>query len=281
MSPTAARTEWSHYYHYPDLQDLEVLHAGFSRHRFSRHMHEYFVIGYVESGVQTYLCRGSRHHTSPGQIFIVNPGDLHTGESASPEGYVYRTVYPRTALMRNVVAELSGREREPFFRQAVVHDETLARLLLRFHRAVRDDPTRLAIESLLSKALARMILLHADLRVSLSRMGNERRATRRVREFIEAHFATDITLAQLSDVTGLSTFYLARVFEKDMGIAPHAYLDAVRIRNAREMLERGVPLAEVSVAVGYSDQSHFTHRFKRASGITPGQYVRERKILQD
>jgi AraC-like DNA-binding protein len=281
MSEAATRTEWSHYYHYPDLQDLEVLHAGFSKHRFSRHMHEYFVIGYVESGVQTYLCRGSRHHTSPGRIFIVNPGDLHTGEAASPEGYVYRTVYPRRAFMRNVVAELGGRECEPYFRQAVIHDETLSRLLLRFHRAVRDDPTRLAIESLLSTALARMILLHADLRVSLEPVGNERRATRRVREFIEAHFATDITLAQLAEATGLSSFYVARVFEKDMGIPPHAYLDAVRLRNARQLLDRGRSLAEVSVAVGYSDQSHFTHRFKRASGITPGQYVRERKILQD
>jgi AraC family transcriptional regulator len=40
-------------------------------------------------------------------------------------------------------------------------------------------------------------------------------------------------------------------------------------------------LAETAVAVGYSDQSHFTRRFKRFLGITPGQYRRESKIRQD
>jgi AraC-like DNA-binding protein len=40
------------------------------------------------------------------------------------------------------------------------------------------------------------------------------------------------------------------------------------------MLDRGETLSTVAQSVGYADQSHFTHRFKRHVGVTPGQYVR-------
>jgi AraC-like DNA-binding protein len=74
---------------------------------------------------------------------------------------------------------------------------------------------------------------------------------------------------------------LARSFERAIGLPPHAYLEGVRIRRARQLLDRGAPLVEVALTVGYPDQPHFTRRFKRFVGITPGQYVRERRIAQD
>src|SRR5262249_38141907 len=78
-----------------------------------------------------------------------------------------------------------------------------------------------------------------------------------------------------------SPFHFARAFEKEIGLPPHAYLEAVRLRKARELLDRGEPIVEAGLRLGYSDQSHFTNRFKRALGITPGQYIRQRRILQD
>src|SRR4030095_3317208 len=107
--------EWSQYYRQPSLHDLEVLHARFIEHRFARHSHEYYVIGIVEAGVQAYSYRGARYVTPAGAIFLVNPGDPHTGEAATREGYVYRTVYPRLALMQQVAAEVTPRTVLPFF----------------------------------------------------------------------------------------------------------------------------------------------------------------------
>jgi AraC-like ligand binding domain len=115
--------EWSRYYHHAALHDLEVLHARFVRHSFARHMHDYYVIGYVESGVQAYSYQGTRHVTPAGQVFLVNPGEPHTGEAATATGYVYRTVYPRSALMRQVAEEVTGRVTLPFFRAAVIRDD--------------------------------------------------------------------------------------------------------------------------------------------------------------
>lgn len=275
------RKEWTRYFRDPQLHDLEVLHARFVSHRFSRHSHDYFVIGYVETGVQAYTYQGARHVTPAGQIFFVNPSEIHTGEAATPEGYIYRTVYPRAELMEQVSADVTGRAVIPFFKEAVIQDKPLSDLLLRFHKALAHGESRLKIESLLFESLAGLITRHTDPRLPSRSLGRERTAVARGREYIEAHFARNISLSQLSEVVGLSPFHFAHVFEKEVGLPPHAYLDAVRIRRARELLDAGGPIIEVSLQLGYSDQSHFTNRFKRALGITPGQYIRRRKSLPD
>lgn len=79
----------------------------------------------------------------------------------------------------------------------------------------------------------------------------------------------------------LAPYYIARVFRAEVGLPPHAYLESVRIRQAQRLVARGMPLAQVAGATGFADQSHFTHRFKRLIGVTPGQYARQRKIIQD
>src|SRR4029453_7090141 len=103
--------EWSQYYRQAALHDLEVLHARFIEHRFARHSHEYYVIGVVEAGVQASPYRGMRPLPPAGHVFLVNPGEPHTGEAATPGGYIYRTVYPRLALVVDVTAETTVRAR--------------------------------------------------------------------------------------------------------------------------------------------------------------------------
>jgi AraC-like DNA-binding protein len=269
--------EWSRYYRRPALHDLDVLHARFIEHRFARHSHEYYVIGIVEAGVQAYSYRGARYVTPAGQIFLVNPGEPHTGEAATREGYVYRTVYPRLALMQQVAAEVTPRTVLPFFAPAVIRDEKLARRLARFHRAVAEGASSLSVESHLIAALAHLIRRYADVRPSRSSGLSERAAIRKAREYIDARYDADVSLADLAALVDLSPFYFARAFQKDVGLPPHAYLETVRITRARDLLLRGVPITDVSVTVGYGDQSHLTHRFKRLLGMTPGQVARNAK----
>jgi hypothetical protein len=218
--------EWTRYFREPDLHDLEVLHARFVNHRFSRHSHDYFVIGYVETGVQAYTYRGARHLTPAGQIFFVNPSEVHTGEAATPEGYIYRTVYPRTELMEQVSVDVTGRTAIPFFKEAVIQDKLLSNLLRGFHEALAHEESRLEIESLLFASLARVVICHSDPQMPPRFVGSERKATTQGRDYIEAHCDRNISLSQLSGVVGLSPFHFARAFEKEIGLPPHAYLGA-------------------------------------------------------
>jgi len=70
----------------------------------------------------------------------------------------------------------------------------------------------------------------------------------------------------------MTPFRLLRAFRQTVGLTPHGYQLQARIRKAHGLLRRGHPIADVSFAVGFSDQAHLTRAFKSIMGGTPGQF---------
>ncbi|MGB0019481.1 MAG: AraC family ligand binding domain-containing protein [Candidatus Sulfotelmatobacter sp.] len=274
-------TEWSRYYHDHELHGLDVLHARFIEHRYARHAHNYFVVALVETGAASYWYRGAQRAASAGQVFVINPDEPHTGDPATPSGYVYRVLYPRAEHVATVAADIGTTKNAIFFKESVLHDPRLAILLTDFHKHFALRASAAECESLLLAALERLIICHSDPRIMPRPVGRERPPVRTACEYIQAHFADDVSLSKLAALVSLSPYYFARAFERETGLPPHAYLETVRIRKAREFLDRGHTVVSAALSVGYADQSHLTHRFKRFLGITPGQYVRESKFQQD
>ena len=279
INTQVGRAEWSHYYRLPARSSIEALHARFVTHRYVKHVHDYLVVGLIESGAQAYWYRGTRHITPEGHVFLVNPGEPHTGESATPGGYLYRTLnVPKNFLLQ--LAQEMGFTDVPHFKGAVLGDANLVDLLRGVHRCLIERGSPVECETRIFRAVAHLIQNHSHGSAGYPAFGNAGPAIRRAREYLESRFSEAISLSDLAAVVGLSPFYLARSFDRQIGVPPHSYLEGVRIRKARELLDQGAELADTAIAVGYSDQSHLTRRFKRFLGITPGQYLRESKIRQ-
>jgi AraC-like DNA-binding protein len=272
--------EWSRIYCCPELDNLELIHAHYVTHSFSRHSHDFFVIGLIEQGVQSYTCRGIKHITPAGDLFLVQSEEAHTGEAFTDQGYVYRTIYPSATLLTGINGEDCKKE-TPFFRQHVIHDPSLSRKFLRFHQAVCERDSALACESLFLTMSGDLIRGYSTSSLHKRDIGLERPAVQLAREYVDAHYGEDVSLTDLARLTSLNPTHIARVFEREVGLPPHAYLEQTRIAQAKLMLTQDIPLVEIALAIGYPDQSHFTHRFKRFVGVTPGQYRRARKITQD
>lgn len=99
---------------------------------------------------------------------------------------------------------------------------------------------------------------------------------RRVVDFIEANLENDIGLSEIAGAAELSAFHFSRVFKLTTGETPYHYLRSRRIERARKMLLHGdVPLAELSLACGFANQSHFTAAFTREIGMSPGRFRRQ------
>jgi AraC-like DNA-binding protein len=103
-------------------------------------------------------------------------------------------------------------------------------------------------------------------------------AVRDVRDLLPERLADPPTLAELADLTGLSQFALLRAFRAATGLPPHAYLNQLRVRQARLLLDEGVLAADVAAEVGFADQAHLTRHFKRVVGVPPAAYQRERLL---
>ena len=96
------------------------------------------------------------------------------------------------------------------------------------------------------------------------------RRLRRVMDFIEENYEGDLSLAELAQAGGISTFHFAREFKRTTGTTPHQYLIKFRVERAKSLLkESELPLVEVSSRAGFSHQSHFTRLFRRLTGTTP------------
>ena len=105
---------------------------------------------------------------------------------------------------------------------------------------------------------------------------------RRLVEHIDAHLAERITLYQLARMAGLSTGHFSRAFKQTFGVPTHAYLIRRRVERAQSlMLSTQLPLSEVALACGLSDQSHFTRMFRRIVGETPNAWRRAHRDALD
>lgn len=98
---------------------------------------------------------------------------------------------------------------------------------------------------------------------------------RRVVEYIEQHLGAKLTAAGVAATIGLSKSHFSRAFKRTLGASPMAYVAARRIDRAKHMmLASGESLADLALDCGFADQSHLNRQFRRAMGVSPGQWRR-------
>ena len=265
--------EKAHFFAASRFGGIDCLRATFVTHAYAPHTHDTYVIGNIEKGCEAWATRGRRHFAGPGDLVFNQPLDVHDGAPVDG-GYSYRMTYPGVDFIRLVAGAVSGRvvSGTPFFREPVVHDPEGARLFAAAHAALEEGLDGLAGEELLLRAYARCLVLYAD--IPQAPLGREPGPVGRIRSLIEARYAEDLRLDDLAAVAGLSTHHLIRVFRREVGLTPHAYMVDVRVRRAQDRLRAGRAPAEVAAAVGFADQAHLTRAFKARLGVTPGAYRR-------
>ncbi len=280
MEKRRAAGDRMEFWQHADLGGLEVLRATYARHRFAKHTHDTFSIGLIEGGANGFFYRGATEVAGPGMICVVNPGEVHTGGEAG--AWSYWNLYPPASLFQACASELVDRPTGvPFFGTAVIDDPGTVRSLREAFVSLTGPAPRLEREVRLLRAVSDLILRHSEKRQTNHEAGRENARVRRVREYLEAHVADDVSLAELSTVADLSAFHLLRVFREAVGLPPHAYLTQLRVRRAKALLLQGVPIVEAAADAGFADQAHLTRRFKEVFGITPGRLRADRNIVQD
>jgi AraC-like DNA-binding protein len=261
-----------------DVPGIEVLRARFQTYRYARHAHEYAVIGLVESGVQSYAYRGARHVTGATGLFFVNADEAHTGEAGDELGYAYRSLRIEESILPRLFED--RRLHRLRFREPVIYQGELQRRLLALHRAFESGSSALACEALLIGFLEALNAFNAEDAGADRSFPVERLAVRRIRAVLDDDPAQQHSLIELAGIVDMSPHHLAHVFAAEVGAPIFVYAEANRMARARSLLRSKAPLVEIALDLGYSDQSHFTRRFKQHEGLTPGQYRRAAKSLR-
>jgi AraC-like DNA-binding protein len=94
-------------------------------------------------------------------------------------------------------------------------------------------------------------------------------------KFMREHFRRGPTLVEIAKTVHLSPFHFHRRFTELLGITPKHFLLDCQIQQAKhDLLERQKDLAKIATECGFAHQSHFTSRFKQATGLTPTRWRR-------
>lgn len=100
-------------------------------------------------------------------------------------------------------------------------------------------------------------------------------AERRVRDYLQTHYARDTSLSELAGLVDLSPFHFTRMFKQSSGVTPYAYLRAIRVEQAQRLLaESDLPVIEIALEVGYETSQAFARMFRAETGMSPSQWRR-------
>jgi len=129
----------------------------------------------------------------------------------------------------------------------------------------------LAAASLL-EVFARHLELISD-QAALQARNGEPAIIQRARAYIQANYATDLSLSRTAGSLNVSRFYLCKLFRKSTGSTFSRYVSAVRVERARLLLlNRNLRISEIAFEVGFQSLTHFNREFRNATGCSPTDY---------
>lgn len=226
----------------------------------------------MQAGAAQFSVETSQERADAGELFVLEPDAVHTGMAAVPEGWTYKVLYLEPEVFG---AWADGRGSTPrASRWVVFRDRVLRDRLVRAHAAFAAGEVGVDLEVPVVEAVAGLDSHLKPFPHASRRHRAEDAAVRRAVALLREQWNQKVSLNELSDAAGLSRFELVRRFREQVGLPPHAFQLDLRIAEARRLLGAGQGSAAVAFRCGFADQPHLTRMFKRAVGVTPGEYAR-------
>ncbi|WP_127579598.1 helix-turn-helix domain-containing protein [Paenibacillus koleovorans] len=190
-------------------------------------------------------------------------GQLQT--SAAPRGELLYQIDYLVFQLSNELLELHSDY------QAIWLQETVPAIRGFLKRMDALDELREGLRAIMAEAFARMKQVREE-RTRSTTMKN-------VRQYIADHFNNpDLSLNHLSDAFAISPKYVSQLFKEEFGDKFIDYVTNIRMEKAKQLLVRtNLPIQDVAEQVGYLHSFSFIRVFKKAAGMTPGDY---RKHMQ-
>lgn len=224
--------------------------------------------------------RRSTAMTGPDSITII-PAQHESNWRVCGEGELTYFHFQESMLRSIADQEYSSdRRKADIVPRLGIHDPQLAAVARTIVREVEENGSRctLFLDSLMMQLTTWLVRRQTAFAAS-PRVGDRRiepfnrTMARRLIEYIDAHLARDLSLAELSSLANLSASHFSHRFKATFGVPPHRMVLNMRIEKAKALVKRtDFTLVETALAVGFSDQAHFITTFRKAVGETPGAF---------
>jgi AraC-like DNA-binding protein len=255
------------------LDNLRVIRGLNIYNEFPIHFHKRFCVGIIEKGSRKYFYRGSSVILKTGDIFVVHPLEPHSCASYKRSNHNYKIFSIESHHINKTMKKADFKNRcSVYFPKFKIRDKTLFEKIQNFHDMVEYSSLECEIKTIYFEILVELFSKYSKDLSAVKITASERNSIILAKIFIEKNYNANVKLKEIAGVANLSVFHFNRLFQKEIGISPHAYLIQCRIKNSQEMLECGESIINAALENGFTDQSHFTKFFKMHVGVTPGNY---------
>ncbi len=247
---------------------------------FKPHIHDRYVVWLNTGCGEHYSLKGETDILQPGSISIFEPGLVHANHPCEGDKRHLCSFYVESKFFDDLAMQCNDGGNPSYgFERKTVKDKELWTQLARLHQNFFLNSRNSDLDSHVIEIFTSLMIRHGSTKLK----GLNGKASpsfpdtcdSRVNQAIDyfyANLAHEIRLKDLAEILGCTQFHLIRLFRTHKGLSPHAFLLQLRLEHARNLLEKGSPIADTAASSGFSDQSHLTRAFKARYGLTPMVY---------
>ena len=258
------------------LDGLEIFAGSFENYIFKPHFHECYTVIFVQEGIGDYSTKNKQLVVPQGSMLILTPYQVHTGRSKDGSRWRFLTAYIPQRLVETAYRQFLGLTPEdsdvkPYFNENKFDSSELFDLGLEIFTELLENSNPSGAKAQLDLFLK--VLFQAGQEVNkLEDQQGRRESVNLVKDYLHEHYAEEISIEHLCDLSGLTEFSLIKSFKKYFELPPHQYLINLRVEKAKQLLKQPSPSTHIAYEVGFYDQSHFIRHFKNIVGVTPKKF---------
>lgn len=255
------------------LFNMDFASYALTHHSFSRHFHEYYVIELVLNGVDRFYCDGENYDAENDQLVLINPGEVHTGNTISDIPLQYFSLNPDKETLQSIAASLSITLPNDFcFERSLIQRPHLAQKLRLLYDSFYDGSADLHQQEIFCDCMYELLSPIENKKTEPVLLKEKDKRIQLLIDYMRSHYKEDISLEKLAEIACIDPFYLIRLFKKQVGICPYDYLLILRTESAKQLLRHGYKVQQAALEAGFYDASHLNRMFLKVTAASPKQF---------
>lgn len=244
------------------------------------HSHKYYEFLLFLKGDATYIVENSTYKANDGDIFLTNPGELHTISFNSTCDYERHFVQisrdwlislPYDLLRRIDRRKMGENNRIP---STIVEKYKLSEFFENIHYYITHKlpESEIMVQTYIIQFMAKINTIFKTEMDVLDEV-TEHKTVTQIKEYINSHFTEGISLDELAGKFYTNKYYLCHIFKEETGLTIKEFINTKRIARAKQLLPEYNSVRELYSACGFNDYSTFYKTFKRFTGVSPTEFL--------